>query len=92
MSKELDFSIPEAGIKSKKSPMKWAYLLLVLLILISAVNTIILLYEKSFTGKTVISPAPPGEKLKQLALKLETGNLMDWPCSVTKIILSPSLA
>ncbi len=71
MSKELDFSIPETGGKNGKSPMKPVYILLAVLILISALNTAVLLREKSEITETGSSLTPPAKELKQLALKLE---------------------
>ena len=71
MSKELDFSIPEAEIKSRKNSLKWAYMLLVLLLIASALNTVLLIKAKSGIIKTDVSLTPSKEELKQLALKLE---------------------
>lgn len=75
MSKELDFSIPGADNKSKKTPIKWVYILLAVLILISAYNT--LLFTKGSSLKNIIENGlvPPEGELKQLALKLEKQEL-----------------
>ena len=71
MSKELDFSIPEAGKKSGKVSVKLTYVFLAMLLIISVVNTALLLKERSGIIKTVSSSIPTGEELKQLAMKLE---------------------
>ncbi|MGD9158074.1 MAG: hypothetical protein PVG39_06685 [Desulfobacteraceae bacterium] len=88
MSKDLDFSIPETGIKSKKSPIKWVYLLLALLLLICVLNTLILIKGRSVTDKSASSLAPPVEELKQLALKLEKQELSSQAVDAWKEYLS----
>ena len=75
MSKELDLSVPETGKKSGKTSMKWAYVLLSLLLLVSLLNTVILYKKKSgFSGSENGLTLPP-EELKELALKLEKQSL-----------------
>lgn len=72
MSKELDLSVPEADKKNGKISFKWAYVLLTVLILLSLLNTAILLKGKpaiNIAGHYASTLSP--EELKQLAMKLE---------------------
>jgi hypothetical protein len=75
MSKELDFSVPEADKKFSKSPMKPVYILLVSLILISGFNALILLKGSPAKSNSLSGLIPPEKELKQLALKLEKQEL-----------------
>ena len=75
MSKELDFSIPEAEKKSKKGSMTLLYILLALLVIVSGLNTVFLLTKNSGRFKTGSSLTLTGEEIKKLALKLEKQEL-----------------
>lgn len=74
MDKELDFSIPEPGKKSGSFSIKLPVLLMVLIIVISLINTVLLINGKAGTGITG-GLKPQKEELKQLALKLEKQEL-----------------
>ena len=75
MSKELDFSIPGTGKKSSKFSMKPVYILLAVLLILSALNTIVLLRERSEITGAVGGIKPSEKELKELALKLEKQEL-----------------
>ena len=88
MSKELDFSIPEADKKSQKPSMKLVYILLTVLILLSAFNALILTKGGSTKEKSVNGLIPPEKELKQLALKLEKQELNSQAVDAWKEYLS----
>ena len=88
MSNDLDFSIPEAEKKSPNPSMKWIYILLVLIIIISALNALIILKGNPGNKKSGSSLIPPNEKLKQLALKLEEQDLNSQAVDAWKEYLS----
>ncbi len=75
MSKELDFNIPETGKKISRLSMKPVYILLAVLLILSALNTIALLREKSEITGAVRGLTPSEKELKDLALKLEKQEL-----------------
>ncbi len=75
MAKELDLSVPETGKKGGKTSMKWAYVLLCLLLLVSLLNTLILFNNKSGISGTGNGLTLPRKELKDLALKLEKQSL-----------------
>ena len=88
MSKELDFSIPEENKNSKKTPIKLIYILLAVLIILSAFNALMLSKGSSLKTKSVNGLIPPDDKLKQLALKLEKQDLNSQAVDAWKEYLS----
>jgi hypothetical protein len=90
MSTELDFSVPEADKKSPKQPMKLVYILLAVLILLSAFNALILIKGSPTKNRTENGLTPSLEELKQLALKLEKQELNTQAVDAWKKYLSMS--
>lgn len=88
MSKELDLSIPEDNKKSQKMPMNLLYILLAVVILISAFNAMMLFKGSSLKSKSVNGLIPPDDKQKQLALKLEKQDLSNQAIDAWKEYLS----
>ena len=88
MSEELDFSIPEAEKKPNKAPAKWVYILLAVLILLSAYNTLLFTKGRSVKANAKSGLIPPSKELKQLALKLEKQELTSQAVDAWKEYLS----
>jgi tetratricopeptide (TPR) repeat protein len=71
MAEGLDFSVPSTGNNSGKSPLRWVYIILVLLVILSLLNAMLFFIRPviSDAGRDGITPS--ADTLKSLALKLE---------------------
>ncbi|NLD37336.1 MAG: hypothetical protein GX654_10755 [Desulfatiglans sp.] len=71
MAEGLDFSIPSTGKNKGRSPLRWIYIILALLIILSIFNAMLFVIRpvRSDAGGNGISPSV--RALKSLALKLE---------------------
>jgi len=88
MSKELDFSIPETEKRPGRKGMKWVYILLTAIFLISILNAVILYKGEFVIDENNGNLIPPHKELKQLALKLEKQELSKQAAGAWKEYLS----
>ncbi len=88
MAEGLDFSIPSTGKNRGRSPFRWVYSILILLVLLSALNVILFIIRPSVPVKNINGITPSTEAIKGLALKLEKQEINEEAISAWKEYLS----
>ncbi|MBN1905065.1 MAG: hypothetical protein JW927_08210 [Deltaproteobacteria bacterium] len=71
MAEGLDFSIPSTGKNRGKSPLRWIYIILALLVILSILNAMLFFIRPNRPDAGSDGITPSANTLKSLALKLE---------------------
>jgi hypothetical protein len=88
MAEGLDFSIPSTGKNRKRSPLRWVYGILALLVILSALNIILFFTRPSMLERNNNGITPSASAIKGLALKLEKQEINSQAITAWKEYLS----
>jgi tetratricopeptide (TPR) repeat protein len=88
MQANLDFSIPSKENSRNRSSLKWVYIILILLVILSIFNAMLFFVRPISTTARGDGPAPSAEAIKALALKLEKQELTSQAISAWKEYLT----